>query len=63
MFIEFSFLCLFLFILFGCVVLPVGISEAKVYSNIPYALPEQKGNILFDIAVTGERELSTVNCL
>jgi len=63
MFIYFSFLCLFLFILFGCVLLPVRSTEAEVYSNIPYALAELKGNILLDIAVTGERELSIGNCL
>jgi hypothetical protein len=43
--------------------LPVGSTERKVYSDIPYALAELKGNILLDIAVTGERELSSVNCL
>jgi len=49
-----------LFILFGCVILPVGSTEAKVYSNFPYALAELKGNILLDIAVTGERENSAL---
>jgi len=48
------------FILFGCVLLPVRSTEAEVYSNIPYALAELKGNILLDIAVTGERENSAL---
>jgi hypothetical protein len=34
-----------------------------VYSNSRYALAELKGNVLLDIAVTGERELNSVNWL
>jgi hypothetical protein len=51
------------FILLGCVVLPVGSTGAKVYSKSPYALAELKGNILLDIALTGDRKLSSANCL